>query len=78
ESQSYKKFPCRCFDRGHFYFARKGQSYFAQRGQSRVPEGVNHTRLFHAGAFVGSRLAFRGLIVKAMSVAAYKAMSEAA
>ena len=31
----------------HFYFARKGHSYFAQRGQSRVPEGVNHARLFH-------------------------------
>ena len=31
----------------YFYFARKGQSYFAQRGQSRVPEGVNHARLFH-------------------------------
>ena len=32
----------------------------------------------YAGTSVGSRLAFRGLIVKAMSVAAYKAMSEAA
>lgn len=31
-----------------------------------------------AVTYVGSRLAFRGLIVKAMSVAAYKAMSEAA
>ena len=43
-----KKFPCRIFDRGHFYFARRGQSYYARRGQSRVPEGVKLTRLFHA------------------------------
>ena len=33
---------------GHIYFARKGHSYFAQRGQSRVPEGVNHARLFQS------------------------------
>ncbi|MCX4292743.1 MAG: hypothetical protein OSJ56_01620, partial [Prevotella sp.] len=33
-----KKFPCRIIDRGHFYFAR--------RGQFRVPEGVKLTRLF--------------------------------
>ncbi|MEZ3560232.1 MAG: hypothetical protein K1V94_01085, partial [Duncaniella dubosii] len=33
-----KKFPCRIIDRGHFYFAR--------RGQSRVPEGVKLSRLF--------------------------------
>ena len=32
----------------HFYFARKGHSYFAQRGQSRVPEWVNHARLFQS------------------------------
>ena len=32
----------------------------------------------YAYAFVGSRLAFRGKIVRAQSVAAYKALSEAA
>ena len=29
-----------------FILPQWGQSYFAQRGQSRVPEGVNHMRLF--------------------------------
>ncbi len=32
----------------------------------------------YTNAYIGSRLAFRGLIVKAQSVAAYKALSEAA
>lgn len=32
----------------------------------------------YASTYVGSRLAFRGLIVKAQSVAAYKAMTEVA
>lgn len=32
----------------------------------------------NAYAFVGSRLAFRGKLVRAQSVAAYKALSEAA
>ena len=32
----------------------------------------------YASAYVGSRLAFRGKLVRAQSVAAYKALSEAA
>ena len=32
----------------------------------------------NASAYVGSRLAFRGKLVRAQSVAAYKALSEAA
>ena len=32
----------------------------------------------NANAYVGSRLAFRGKLVRAQSVAAYKALSEAA
>ena len=32
----------------------------------------------HANTYVGSRLAFRGKLVRAQSVAAYKALSEAA
>lgn len=44
--------------------------------------GVSSANAFYdasyAGAYVGSRLAFRGKLVRAQSVAAYKALSEAA
>ncbi|WP_418937711.1 hypothetical protein, partial [Leyella stercorea] len=44
--------------------------------------GVSHAYAYHdasyASANVGSRLAFRGKLVRAQSVAAYKALSEAA
>lgn len=44
--------------------------------------GVSNASAFYdasnASAYVGSRLAFRGKLVRAQSVAAYKALSEAA
>ena len=44
--------------------------------------GVSYSYAFYGAsgsyAYVGSRLAFRGKIVKAQSVAAYKAVSEVA
>ena len=44
--------------------------------------GVSNANAYYvasyADAYVGSRLAFRGKLVRAQSVAAYKALSEAA
>ena len=43
-----------------------------------VSDAYAHYGASYAHAYVGSRLAFRGKLVRAQSVAAYKALSEAA
>lgn len=59
---------CRVVYRGYYYaYANCGVS------NASAYNGASHTY-----AFVGSRLAFRGKLVRAQSVAAYKALSEAA
>ena len=54
----------------------RGNSYASALG------GVSCSHAYHdasnSNAYVGSRLAFRGLLVRAQSVAAYKALSEVA
>jgi len=54
----------------------RGSSYAYANGG--VSYANAHSDASFSSAYVGSRLAFRGIIVKAQSVAAYKALSEAA
>ena len=54
----------------------RGYNYaYADGGVSNAGAGYGAS---DAGTYVGSRLAFRGKLVRAQSVSAYKALSEAA
>ena len=54
------------------------RGYYYANANGGVSDAYAHYGASHASTYVGSRLAFRGKLVRAQSVAAYKALSEAA
>ena len=66
----------------YYFSSATGRVVYRGNNNANANGGVSYANAnndaSNANTNVGSRLAFRGLIVKAMSVAAYKAMSEAA
>lgn len=66
----------------YWYSSSAGRVVYRGHSYAYANGGVSCAHAYHdasyASANVGSRLAFRGLIVKAQSVAAYKALSEVA